>query len=96
LFVSKASCEWGQPGGTVVANTDIAYCVHKPEKQRKRKKKKNKRDDAASGKAQSNKYLDKYAGIPSNPGRLLSRCTSVAAIFTQVKWVGDALKQNAG
>jgi hypothetical protein len=59
-------------------------------------KQNTKSDDAAPAKAPSNEYLDKYAGIPSNPGRLLSRCTSAAAIFTQVKWVGDALKQNAG
>jgi hypothetical protein len=34
--------------------------------------------------------------IPSNPAFLLSKCTSTAAIFTQAKCVGEALKQNAG
>lgn len=34
--------------------------------------------------------------LPGNSGRLFNLSTSTAAIFTQVKWVGDALKQYAG
>lgn len=34
--------------------------------------------------------------LPPNPLGLWSLCTSASAIFTQVKCVGDALKQNAG
>lgn len=39
---------------------------------------------------------DRDRNIPGNSGLLFNRSTSTAAIFTQVKWVGDALKQYAG
>lgn len=34
--------------------------------------------------------------VPSNPLREVKRCTSTAAIFTQVKYVGEAGWQKAG
>lgn len=39
---------------------------------------------------------DLLLGVPSNWVRFRKRCTSAAASFTQVKCVGEALKQNAG
>jgi hypothetical protein len=40
--------------------------------------------------------LGKRNNIPTKSFDFRSRCTSAAPIFTQVKCVGDALKQNAG
>ena len=55
----------------------------------------HKKIELIGGRYERERYQSKL-NLPSKLLGLRNRCTSAAAIFTQAKWVGDALKQNAG